>query len=139
LTHKGLSGSFLRGWYEDWSGVLARAKVYFPKYMEENPQIQVKTGQNCQKSRHKCPECSEYLLERKGKFGKYYLCSSCQVNYSVKKLTALKSIEKSRKSGIKCPECGADMAERKYRDKKTKKMKKFWGCSKFPECKGAIW
>lgn len=35
----------------------------------------------------------------------------------------------------KCPECGAEMTKRK--GKKT--GKEFWGCSKYPECKGIEW
>jgi len=34
-----------------------------------------------------------------------------------------------------CPECGAQMRLRKPRENQT--WEAFWGCSQYPECKGA--
>ena len=88
-------------------------------------------------SKHKCPDCNEPLQELKGKFGKYYKCGKCGKNINEKAIKAQRSIEMSEKKGILCPLCRAPMIERKYKDNKTGKTKKFWGCSKYPTCKGA--
>lgn len=34
----------------------------------------------------KCPICKNILNEKSGKFGGYFHCMSCQVNYSIKKI-----------------------------------------------------
>lgn len=41
----------------------------------------------------------------------------------------------SREIGISCPECGAPMVKRTAR-KGSNAGSKFWGCSRFPECRG---
>jgi len=75
----------------------------------------------------KCEKCGGKMLLKEGRFGQFLACE----NYPKCKNT--KTILKS--SGMKCPEC--DKGE--VVEKRTKRGKIFWGCSRYPECKYASW
>jgi DNA topoisomerase-1 len=69
-----------------------------------------------------CPQCGGTLVEKSGKFGRFIACS----NYPACKYT------RPFTTGLKCPEegCTGELVERISR----KKKKKFWGCSRYPDC-----
>ena len=46
-------------------------------------------------------------------------------------------IANNRQSSITCPKCGAQMVIRKS-EKSSNKGKQFWGCSKYPKCRGTV-
>ncbi len=76
----------------------------------------------------KCPTCGKPMEVKTGRFGSYLAC----VDYPKCKTTEtiLKTI------GIKCPECGkGELVERHTR----RGGKPFYGCSKYPKCKFAVW
>jgi DNA topoisomerase-1 len=74
-----------------------------------------------------CPECGNKLVVRHGRYGPFVACS----NYPECKY--IKSEKKD--TGIACPEdCDGTLVQRK-----TRKGKIFYGCSKFPKCKFATW
>jgi len=76
----------------------------------------------------KCPKCKEgELVIRVGRFGKFVSCERFpDCDFTDKYLD---------KTGMKCPECGkGDVIV-----KKTKKGRKFFGCSEYPKCKFASW
>ena len=81
-----------------------------------------------EKTDKKCPKCGASLLIRWGRFGKFCACS----NFPNCKYT--ESLEKP-KLGIKCPKCGSG----EIVEKRTRKGKIFYGCSRFPECEFALW
>jgi len=71
-----------------------------------------------------CPNCGRPMIVRSGRFGRFIACSGypeCKTTLKIVKST-----------GAKCPECGADIIE-----KRTKKKKTFYGCSRYPECQFA--
>ena len=76
----------------------------------------------------KCPKCNSPLVEKMGRFGRFYGCS---------KFPECKHTEpiKNNGTGIKCPKCkiGEIVAKR------TKKGKIFYGCDQFPKCDFATW
>jgi len=77
-----------------------------------------------------CPKCGSPLIEKLGRFGRFYACSKfpeCKYTESVD--------EKKNDLGIKCPKCKeGDVVARK-----TKRGKFFYGCNKFPKCDFALW
>ncbi len=76
----------------------------------------------------KCPECKKGdLVIRIGRFGKFISCSNFPDCKHTEKLI--------QKTGIKCPDC-------KKGDviiKNSNKGRKFFGCSRYPECNWASW
>ncbi len=80
-----------------------------------------------QAEHEKCEKCGGKMLLKEGRYGKFLACE----NYPKCKNT--KTIVKD--TGIKCPEC----KEGEIVERKTKKGRLFWGCSRYPECKYATW
>ncbi|MCX6719616.1 MAG: type I DNA topoisomerase [Candidatus Staskawiczbacteria bacterium] len=77
-----------------------------------------------------CPKCSSPIVEKMGRFGRFYACSKfpeCKYTESIE--------NKAADLNIKCPKCKeGDMVARK-----TKRGKIFYGCNKFPKCDFALW
>ncbi len=73
-----------------------------------------------------CENCGAPMVVKEGRFGRFLACS----NYPDCKTT------KAIPTGIKCPRegCEGDVVE-----KKTRRGKTFWGCSKYPKCDFASW
>ncbi len=77
-----------------------------------------------------CPKCGSPLIERLGRFGRFYACSKfpeCKHTESV-------GGDKDTLN-ISCPKC----KEGKLTGKRTKKGKTFYGCNRFPKCDFALW
>ncbi len=77
-----------------------------------------------------CPKCGAPIIERFGRFGKFYACSKfpeCKYTESLtKEQDAL---------NINCPKC----KEGQLAAKKTKRGKIFYGCNRYPDCDFALW
>ena len=71
-----------------------------------------------------CPKCGAGLVLREGPFGRYVSCATrpeCDFT-------------RPHTTGIACPECGkGELAE-----KRSKRGKTFYSCSRYPECRFAI-
>ncbi|MBL8027034.1 MAG: type I DNA topoisomerase [Fibrobacteres bacterium] len=80
-----------------------------------------------------CPRCKEKMNEHKGKFGKYLKCPKCQLTVGEENLKKLRA---ASEAGLVCPLCKAPMIERSYKDKNGGGTKTFYGCSRYPECRG---
>ncbi len=73
----------------------------------------------------KCDQCGGDMIVKGGKFGAFLGCS----NYPTCKNTRPLSI------GVSCPKCkDGDVIERK-----TKRKRMFYGCSRYPDCDFASW
>ncbi len=74
----------------------------------------------------KCPICSKNLAIKYGRYGEFTACS----DYPTCKYVKLKS------TGVTCDKegCGGEIVERKSRRGKT-----FYGCSKYPDCDFVLW
>lgn len=74
-----------------------------------------------------CPECSNELVIRWGRYGKFISCSDFpNCRYTEPWL---------EKIGVHCPECeSGEIVKRK-----TKKGRTFYGCSNYPECQFTSW
>ncbi len=74
----------------------------------------------------KCPDCGGELVERQGRFGAFISCS----NYPKCRHTRPRTIP-----GLKCPQC----KQGEIGEKRTRKGKPFWGCTRYPECDWSVW
>ena len=73
-----------------------------------------------------CPDCGKTLIIRWGRFGKFIGCQGYPgCRYTEPWL---------EKVGVACPECGGDLVE-----KRTRKGRIGYGCSKYPECEFWVW
>jgi len=75
--------------------------------------------------RKPCPKCGGELLVRTGKYGRFLACSTEDCGYTGPVPT-----------GVTCPEpgCGGDLVE-----KRTRKGRTFYSCSRYPDCRYAMW
>lgn len=80
-------------------------------------------------SEEKCDKCGAPMLIKTGRYGKFLACSAypgCKNIQPLVKPTAL---------GITCPEC----KEGELMEKKSRYGKIFYSCSRYPQCKYALW
>lgn len=74
-----------------------------------------------------CEKCGKPMVIKTGRYGEFLACTGFPECKNAKPLP--------QKAIGKCPECKeGDIVERK-----TKRGKKFWGCSRYPDCKWATW
>jgi DNA topoisomerase-1 len=101
----------------------------FAKNLEERYK-EVTKADLTQKTNKICPKCGFPLIERLGRFGRFYACSKFpECKYT-------ESIEGDPDTlNISCPKC----KEGKVTGKRTKKGKVFYGCNRFPKCDFALW
>lgn len=101
----------------------------FAKNLEKKYK-EVKKSNLVEKTDKICPKCGAAIVERFGKFGKFYACSKFpECKYT-------ESIENGNNNlGIKCPKC----KEGEIVIRKTKRGKIFYGCNRFPKCDFALW
>ena len=74
-----------------------------------------------------CEKCGKAMIIKTGRFGKFMACSGfpeCKNTKTIRKTT-----------GLTCTECN----EGELIEKRTKKKRTFWGCSRYPECSYATW
>lgn len=74
-----------------------------------------------------CDKCGKPMVAKLGRFGRFLACSGfpdCKNTKAILKPT-----------GVKCPDCKeGDVIERM-----TRRRRKFWGCSRYPDCNYATW
>jgi len=80
-----------------------------------------------EETNEKCEKCGKPMIVKHGRFGTFLSCSGYPECKSVK------SIQK--KVGVKCPKCG----EGEIVEKKTRKGRTFYACSRYPKCDFALW
>lgn len=100
------------------------AKNLEEKYKNAQKEILIET------TNKKCPKCGAPIIERLGRFGKFYACSKFP------ECKHTESIEGDPDTlNIACPKC----KEGKITGKRTRKGKTFYGCNRFPKCDFALW
>lgn len=73
-----------------------------------------------------CELCGAKMVKRKGRFGDFLACSNYPKCKNTKQII--------QKIGVNCPRCGKDIVV-KY----TKKGRRFFGCSGYPDCNFISW
>ncbi|MBN1931955.1 MAG: type I DNA topoisomerase [Desulfobacterales bacterium] len=84
-------------------------------------------------SDHNCTKCGRPMVIKQGRYGAFLACSGYP---DCKNTQSLNLNETSQETGVDCPEesCGGKLVQ-----KKSKRGKIFYGCSRFPDCKFAVW
>lgn len=113
---------------EEWQEVMAdfwgpfEQKLASVEEVAERRKIPVKATDK------RCPKCEAMLVERIGRFGKFLACSKFpECKYTERLVEKLE--------GMKCPKC----KKGEVIIKKTRKGKRFYGCSRWPKCDWASW
>jgi len=76
-----------------------------------------------------CEECGEPMLIKQGRYGKFLGCSAYP------KCKGIQPLEKPKDTGVACPDCGKGT----FLEKKSRRGKVFYSCSKYPKCTKALW
>ncbi|GAA5346236.1 DNA topoisomerase-1 [Planifilum fimeticola] len=74
-----------------------------------------------------CEKCGSPMVYKMGRYGRFLACSSFPECRNAKPI--LKS------TGVACPKCG----EGEIVERKSKKRRTFYGCSRYPECDFVSW
>jgi DNA topoisomerase I len=80
-------------------------------------------------SDEKCDKCGAPMLIKDGRYGKYLACSAYPACKNIQPLV------KPKGTGVTCPEC----KEGELLEKKSRYGKMFYSCSRYPQCKFALW
>jgi len=81
-----------------------------------------------------CPKCQKPMIEKLGRFGRFYACTGfpdCKHTESIQKDASGQAVT----INITCPKCKTGQIT----VKKTKKGKIFYGCGNYPTCDFAAW
>ncbi len=80
-----------------------------------------------------CDKCGSPMVIKQGRYGDFLACSAYP---ECKNTQSLNSGQNATPIGVNCPEEGCDG---EIVEKKSKRGKIFYGCSRFPDCKFASW
>lgn len=72
-----------------------------------------------------CDQCGKPMVIKHGRFGRFLACSGYPECRRARSILV--------KTGVNCPECGGDLVE-----KRSRKGRIFYGCSRYPQCSFAI-
>ena len=80
-----------------------------------------------------CEKCGSPMVIKRGRYGEFLACSAYP---DCKNTQSLNSNGPGNKIGVTCPQedCDGEIVERK-----SKRGKIFYGCSRFPKCEFATW
>lgn len=111
----------------EWKKVLAQFFEPFNEELkiadEEIEQIEVAD----EETEEICEKCGRNLVIKSGRYGKFLACPGFPECRNTKPLL--------EKTGIDCPKCG----EGKIVVRRSKKGRKFFGCSQYPKCDFLSW
>jgi DNA topoisomerase-1 len=73
-----------------------------------------------------CEQCGRNMVIKMGRYGKFLACPGFPECRNTKPLL--------EPTGVNCPRCGGELVARR-----SKKGRKFFGCSRYPECDFVTW
>ncbi|HZQ10442.1 MAG TPA: type I DNA topoisomerase [Anaerolineae bacterium] len=104
----------LRDFYDPFKQTLDRAAEQMPITRLEDEKTDVL-----------CDICGSPMVIKRGKFGKFLSCSRFPACKGMKPLT----------TGVRCPKC----KQGEVHERKSKKGRIFYGCSRYPQCDFVSW
>ncbi|HHQ49569.1 MAG TPA: type I DNA topoisomerase [Acidobacteria bacterium] len=119
---------------EGWHALVRRFAESFARDLEGAVESMRELRRKLAMTEEKCPECGKPLVMRFGTNGAFLGCSGypeCRYTRNLGEAeTADTDAAAPEGEAPSCPKCGAPMVQRRSR------RGPFWGCSKYPECKG---
>ena len=112
---------------KEWRPVISEFYKPFAKNLEKKEKELDKKKLTEEKTDEVCEKCSNPMIIKLGRFGKFLACS----DYPKCKTT--KNIDKG--TGVKCPKC----SEGEMEVKRSKRGRMFYGCNKYPDCEHLTW
>lgn len=114
----------------EWRPVIREFYEPFSKNLaEKHETVEKKTPQ--EETDQVCEKCGKPMMIKYGRFGKFLACSGFPECKNAKPLPK----EPPKSTGVLCPECkDGEIVERW-----TRKKRRFFGCSRYPDCKYATW
>lgn len=110
-----------------WVATLKAFYEPFDKQLLEKTESVAKQNLVNEETDEVCEKCGKPMQVKLGRFGKFLACTGFPDCRNTKPFLI--------PSGIKCQVCGeGDLVERQ-----TRRRKKFWSCSQYPDCKAATW
>ncbi|MDX1500904.1 MAG: type I DNA topoisomerase [Thermoanaerobaculia bacterium] len=80
-----------------------------------------------------CEKCGRPMAVRRSRYGSFLGCTGYPECRNIRK-TGPQAAE-PKDTGVGCPECGAG----RIQEKRSRRGKIFYSCSRYPECKYALW
>jgi len=118
---------------DTWQKTLKDFYIPFAKKLEEKYK-EVKKENTDVATDKICPECAKPMVEKLGRFGRFYACTGFPECKHTESLETKESKE-VKSLNIDCPKC----KEGQIIFKKSKRGKIFYGCSIYPKCDFAVW
>jgi len=79
-----------------------------------------------------CPKCRAPMVEREGKFGRFFACTRYPQCKGTRPLEDSAPADGTGQKPVPCPHCFSPLVRRQS------KKGWFWGCSKFPACRQTV-
>ncbi len=121
---------------ESWRELVARFHQAFQKDLARAREQMKERRRELVTTTEACPRCGKPLVKRFSRFGAFLGCSGYPDCDFKKDLAGGEESGEAEAGGDgpeevpACPECGAPMVKRRSR------RGPFWGCSRYPECRG---
>jgi DNA topoisomerase-1 len=80
-----------------------------------------------------CEKCGKPMALRRSRFGQFLGCTGYPECKNIRKFGP--KAEPPKPTGVTCPECG----QGEMQEKKSRRGKIFYSCSRYPDCKFALW
>ena len=117
-----------------WQNVLREFYEPFNRHLEQK-YIEVEKQTIAEPTDKICEKCGQPMVIKLGRFGKFLACQGFPKCTNTQKINKYQSLKNEQGEEAKCPEC----KEGVILQKKTRKNKMFFGCSRYPNCKFASW
>jgi len=115
---------------EKWPPII---KMFYQPFHEnlEKKYDEVKKQTTEEKTDEVCEKCGKPMVVKHGRFGQFLACSGFPDCKNAKNLKQ----NEPKDVGVECPECHKG----KILERRTRKRKIFYSCSRYPDCEYALW